>query len=164
MREGLLGGTLSVAWPLLDVQERQPKLKYNKREVERRQLHELTYNPKSQSGVEGLQIRLFFDPETFRHVMTEYRFEEPGDEYPGTVGRRDIVQALNDRRFAVLREKLDNFSEVDGMMLPHRYTIEYSVTAQYSAVTYWKVEVKQLLHNAPIDPQLFKAQFLMRPD
>jgi hypothetical protein len=158
MREGLLGGTLSVAWPLLDVQERQPKLTYNKREVERRQLHELIYNPKSQSGVEGLQIKLLFDLETFRHVMTEYRFEEPGQVSPGVSGRRDTVQALSDPSFHVLREKFDNFSEVDGLMLPHRYTIEYSVTSMYSSLTYWKVEVKQLLHNAPIDPQLFKAE------
>lgn len=46
-------------------------LKCSKRKVEEQQLHELTYSPKSRSGTLQLRIKLFFNLETFHHVMTE---------------------------------------------------------------------------------------------
>ena len=144
MSEGLLGGTLSVAWPLLDVQKRRAKPTCKKRVIEGRQLHELNYNPKSRSGMEGLLIGLFFDLETFRHVMTEYRY-----------------RTLEGYNVTVLKERFDDFREVDGMMLPHTYTIDYSRTGP-TFIGCWTVKVKQWLHNAPIDPQLFKAQSLRK--
>lgn len=146
MKEGLLGGTLSVAWPLLDLQERRPRLQYQKRKTEGRLLHALTYSPKSRSGTDKLLIRLFFDGETFRHVMTEYTYQV-GD-YSNNIKS--------------LKERFDDFREVDGMMLPHRYTMDYSTTAP-SFIGSWTIEAKQWLHNAPIDPRFFKAQLPRRP-
>jgi tetratricopeptide (TPR) repeat protein len=144
MREGLLGGALSLAWPLLDIQERRPKLKYAKRKIDGRQLHELTYLPKSTNGMLQLQIRLFFDLETFRHVMTEYRF------------------FYFDYR-QLLQEQFEDFREVDGLMLPHRYTIVYS-TAPAAFITRWTIKAEQWLHNVPIDPALFKARPMYSPE
>ncbi len=149
MKEGLLGGASSVAWPLLDVQERRPKLKYNKREIEGRQLHELTYSPKSRSGMEGLRIRLFFDLETFRHVMTEYRY------------RQDL--SFGGTNVTVLKEQFDDFREVDGMMLPHKYMMEFFSTGPGFHAR-WTIEAKQWRHNSQIDPELFKAKLLRTND
>jgi len=140
MKEGLLGGTLSVAWPLLDVPGRQPKLKYKKRQIEGRQLHELTYNPKSIWGTEFLRIRIFFEPESFRHVMTEYKF-----------WRGDMPDSV------VLKEIFEDFREADGLMLPHRYRIHFSST---NFIGHWTIEARQWRHNAPMDAELFKARSL----
>ncbi len=140
MKEGLLGGTLSVAWPLLDVPGRQPKLKYQKRKIEGRQLHELIYNPKSIWGTEFLRIRLFFEPESFRHVMTEYKF-----------WRGDTPDSV------VLKEIFEDFREVDGLMLPHRYRIHFSST---NFIGHWTIEARHWRHNAPMDAELFKARSL----
>ncbi len=140
MKEWLLGGTLSVAWPLLDVPGRQPKLKYKKRKVEGRQLHELTYNLKSIWGTEFLRIRMFFEPESFRHVMTEYKFR-----------RGDTPDSV------VLKEIFEDFREADGLMLPHRYRIHFPST---NFIGHWTVEAQQWRNNAPMDAELFKARSL----
>ena len=151
LEEGLMGGTLSAAWPLLDVQERRPKLKYSKRIIEGRQLHELTYVPKSKSrnGTFQLRIKLYFDLETFRHVMTEYHLV-----------RTESNAYASSNIILLLQEKFEDFSEVDGLMLPHRYTIYYSATSASGAalIGRWTLRAEHWLHNAPIDPSLFKAE------
>jgi hypothetical protein len=78
MKEGLLGGVLSVGWPLLDVEERKPKLKYNSVKVDGRELHEIDYNPKG--GMNNIKVKLFFEPDTFRHVRTEYSLKVQGEQ------------------------------------------------------------------------------------
>jgi hypothetical protein len=146
LKEGLLGGTLSVAWPLLDFQERDPQLKYAKRKFGGRPLHELRYSPKSRSGMERLQIKLFFDPETFRHVMTSY------------IDRSEGIQNY----VAEFKEQFDDFREVDGVMLPHRYTIDYSVTGNF--IGHWTIKAQQCRHNVTIDAQLFRATSMRKSD
>src|SRR5438309_8392384 len=68
--EGLAGGTLSAAWPLLDLTSRNAKLQYEGlKKIGKRELHALKYSaPKSSD----LKVTLFFEHETFQHVRTEY--------------------------------------------------------------------------------------------
>lgn len=78
MKEGLLGGVLSLGWPLLDVEKRKPSLKYSQAKVEGRTLHEIDYYPKE--GMNGVKVKLFFEPDTFRHVRTEYTLKIRGEQ------------------------------------------------------------------------------------
>jgi hypothetical protein len=123
-------------------QERGAKLKYSLKTIEGRKLHELDYDPKSKSGTLELRIRLYFDYKSFRHVMTEYKY--------GYVNK------------ILLRETFDNFGEVDGLMLPHSYTIYYSEEAGYFGyfTAHWTIQVNRWLHNIQIDPRFFKAPLL----
>jgi len=125
---------------LLDIQERLPKLRYREREIDGRHLHELEYSPKSRIGMEGLEIRLYFDFDTFRHVMTEYLYNYR--LYPGST--------------AILKERFDDFGKVDGMILPHKYTIEYSTTTP-SFIGCWILNAEQWRHNSKPDPEFFRA-------
>ena len=51
LREGFLGGTLSTAWPLLDLTGRQPELDYTGlKKIEGKQLHGLKYKAKKGAG------------------------------------------------------------------------------------------------------------------
>jgi len=51
VKEGLLGGTLSTAWPLLDLTARQAKLDYNGlKKIEGKALHEVKYRAKKGGG------------------------------------------------------------------------------------------------------------------
>jgi hypothetical protein len=65
MKEGLLGGVWSLGWPLLDIERRNPSLKYMSAKVDGRELHEIDYNPKG--GMNNINVKLFFEPDTFRH-------------------------------------------------------------------------------------------------
>jgi len=68
--EGLVGGVLSESWPLLNLQEKNPKLEYaGMKKIDDKQLHAIKYTPRKGSE---LKITLFFDSETFQHVRTEY--------------------------------------------------------------------------------------------
>ena len=167
LREGLMGGTLSTAWPLLRLDQTQPKLDYRGlKKVDGRQLHELGYRPRK--GSADLKVALFFDPETFRHVRTRYSYE-----IGATIGTRENPNQ-NAESYYSLTEEFDDFRAVDGLTLPHKYRLQLSVqgtsaaavagappTAQglpnnpASSLHDWTFTVKQIAHNSKIDDLIF---------
>ncbi len=120
LREGLLGGTLSAAWPLLDVAERRPKLTYEGlKNVSGRKLHVLSYRPRK--GGTELNIRLFFESDTFRHVRTTYKLviaPEMSSDVQQSARQREVVH--------LLEEDFSDFREFSGLMLPRQYNIHYT--------------------------------------
>ena len=162
MKEGLLGGVLSLGWPLLDLEKRNPSLKYASAKVDGRDLHEIDYTPKG--GMNNIKVRLFFDPDTFHHVRTEYMLKVEGEQalqagqtvtqgVPSSAGlaggqrggpvTRDAgVQDQLAYSYYRLVEKFDDFKEVKfkdaqggetrSLILPHSYNLEYSVEGQGS--------------------------------
>lgn len=120
LKEGLMGGALSTAWPLLDVQNRKPKLTYNGlKKIGARQLHELKYVPRKGDG--RLEIRMYFEPETFRHVRTTYEVLMPPEMNGGIFDS----QLRTEKRF-LLEEQFSDFRPVNGLMLPASYGIQFS--------------------------------------
>jgi hypothetical protein len=136
MREGLMGGTLSSAWPLLRVQEGKFKLKYDEVDIDGTKYHQLTYTPKSRRYLDSIIVTLLFDFETFRHVMTEYK--QMGIVYP----------------VKMVIEQFGSFRQVNGVTLPHNYFIEYALFKD-AHPTRWVVEVKEVSQSGEIDPALF---------
>lgn len=138
LREGLLGGTISTAWPLLDLAHRQPKLQYTGiKNIEGKQLHELKYEMKRRST--ELRIALYFDAESFRHVRSQYRLSLP----QGMGGGQEESSLV---------ETFDDFKEVDGLTLPHAYKI---ILQQDRFLAEWNLAVTRVMHNQQIDPKLF---------
>ena len=74
-QEGLYGGVLTTDWALLDLRKRRAKVNYRGlKKFDDKELHELEYRPKK--GVD-YRIRLYFEPETYRHVASHYRLVIP---------------------------------------------------------------------------------------
>lgn len=120
LTEGLLGGTLSAAWPLLNLDDRDAKLKYSgNKKVEGRQMHVLEYESKK-SG--GLKTTLFFDAENFRHVRTEYERRQI-QQMPN---QPSVTQQQGDA-ISKLIEEFSDFKEEAGLMLPHTYKLQLSI-------------------------------------
>ena len=72
LREGLLGGVLNAGWPLFGLAERGARAGYDGlKTLEGRELHRLRYRAKK--GQDALDIFLYFDPDTFRHVASVYK-------------------------------------------------------------------------------------------
>src|SRR6202000_1470025 len=70
LREGLLGGALSTAWPLYDLSDRKAKLSYEgTKKMDGKDCYELRYRPKKSTDTD---ILLYFDTATFHHVETVY--------------------------------------------------------------------------------------------
>jgi hypothetical protein len=149
LNEGLIGGTLSTAWPLLRMDQTQPKLDYRGlKKVDGRQLHEVGYRPRKGSG--DLKVSLFFDPETFRHVRTKYSYE-----IGAGIGTRENSN-MNTETYYNLTEDFDDFLAVDGLTLPHKYKMQFSAEGRGgSALLDWAVTIKKIDHNTKIDDLIF---------
>ncbi len=149
-REGLLGGVLSTAWPLLDLNARQAKLDYSGlKKSEGKQLHEVKYRAKKGPG--DLQVALYFDPETFRHVRTQYRLVRPA----GMVSDPNESSSQHDTIYT-LSEVFDNFKEVEGLILPLATRLDLTIEAQNATImTHWSFTVTRIAHNQQVDPTSF---------
>lgn len=113
LKEGLLGGALSSAWPLLDVKGRKAKLEYGGTDVvDGRPVYKLKYIPRDE-----LKVTLFFDAETFQHVMTQYQYSV---EVSLGASSTDI-QSQKD--FFSMTERFGDFRKVGALTLPFSYTI-----------------------------------------
>ena len=117
MKEGLMGGVWSLGWPLLNLEARNPSLEYRSAKVDGRELHELEYIPKG--GLNDIKVRLFFEPETFRHVRTEYRLRVEGGT--GAADRPDSHQGVRVQRIWPSAHKVDRSPEAQESMI--RFTL-----------------------------------------
>ena len=70
MKNGLLGGVYSNAWPLLNIDGNAENMRVRKTIVNETELYELEYLPEDNHS--DMKICLYFDPETWRHVRTDY--------------------------------------------------------------------------------------------
>ena len=140
LREGLFGGVLSTAWPLLNTSNTNPALKYGGlKKINGQQLYEISYVPKKRSESGDLSIRLYFDPETYHHVLTIY-----------TVTTLHGSQTISDpnQTTVIVEERFGDFQPVDGLTLPRHWDIRYRVEPQNSAQEYdWDVSLTQIGHN-----------------
>jgi hypothetical protein len=152
LRDGLLGGVLSTAWPLT----REPlpaRLDYKgTRKINGRSVHAVYYRQKS--GSPDLKVMLFFDAETFRHVRTEYEFRIGARLGIGPNQSNAIQESIY-----LLSEDFDDFRKVDGLMLPHKCKIQLSVQASAANVLMdWTLALEQIAHNQPIEENVFSLR------
>jgi hypothetical protein len=149
-KQGLMGGTLSSAWPLLDLTKRNAELEYSgEKKVGNQMLHELKYVPR---GGSDLQIKLYFDRDTFNHVRTEYQ-----RTIAGAMGNRSYVTPDNGRetRFKLV-EEFSDFRKEGELNLPHTYKINLIAdTDAGSFLTDWIIKLTQFTFNEKIDPNAF---------
>jgi hypothetical protein len=150
LQDGLLCGTLSASWALLRTAELQPKLEYKgKTKVEGRELHKMSYRPRK--GSPDLRTNIYFDPATMRHVRTEYQFE-----IGARIGTGPNASNAVQESYYLLTEEFDDFRQVEGLTLPHRYRMQLSVNTSRGAILYdWTMTVEQISHRETFDDQTF---------
>jgi len=148
-KQGLMGGTLSSAWPLLNLKSRDPHLEYGgTKKVDDRLLHEVRYLPR---GGSDLQISLFFDQQTFQHVRTEYQ-----RVIAAPTGSRASTNVEERETRYKLVEEFSNFKSEAGLDLPHAYKIKLTVDAQSGTfLGEWIINLTQFSFNERIDPHSF---------
>ncbi len=152
LKEGLLGGTSTTAWALLDVPGRGARLDYRGlKKVEGQQLHEVRYGARKGAG--NLQILLYFEPETFRHVYSRYQVTQA----PSMLGITNPQQSSQQKdTIYTLVEQFGDFKTVDGLTLPHSYKFLMNIEGQGGTILYeWNIAAEQVVHNQPIDAKYF---------
>jgi hypothetical protein len=148
-REGLMGGTLSTSWPLLDLAIKSPKLEYGGvKKVNGREAHQIKYRPRKDAG---LEITLFFDKETFQHIQTQYQkvFTSLVADQPGITDKRG--QSL-----LKLVEEFSDFKAENGLTLPHNYKLKLTIeTENTSYYQDWDLNLTKFVFNRPLDAKEF---------
>jgi hypothetical protein len=171
LKEGLIGGALSTAWPLLDIKNRKPKLKYNGlKKLAELELHELQY--RFRRGGSDFRVNLYFEPETYHHIATIYKLEIPDAPTmapgPGTTGAERAANSST--RIAsryTIEERFGDFREVDGLKVPSFWKLRYVAEEQGSQIggfsaanrdlsmLEWQVNFDKVEHNTPMDAKVF---------
>jgi hypothetical protein len=173
MKGGFIGGTLSQSWPLLDIQNKNVDMKYRKTKVDGIERYELEYHPRD--GFGDVKIRMYFDMTTFQHVRTEYTVRHRDDASVGNAATFDrygdsasvkasgggnmmMGQARPDSYYTLI-EKFEDYKKVGGLMLPHRYILDYTMSGSGSFVANWTMNVIKWGFNAPnLDQKIFQAE------
>ncbi len=150
VKEGLLGGVLSTAWPLLDLEARNPRLDYEGlKKVNGQELLDLRYRMRRGGG--DFRIHLYFDPETFHHRATIYKIT-----IPAALASSIELSARQRDTHLTLEEWFSDFHLTDDLDLPAHWTIR--LTLDSGAGTFlakWDMLYSQITHDLSIDPQLF---------
>jgi hypothetical protein len=149
IKQGLLGGALSQAWPLLDLESKKPKLEYSGlKRVGDRPAHALKYLPR---GGSDLNITLFFDAETFQHLRTEYTGSRAAQ-----IGTSPDNSARQQESRYRMSEDFSDFRKEGGLTLPHGYELELEITLPGGSYRMkWDFTLANFAYNQPIDLKSF---------
>lgn len=147
---GILGGTLSNTWFLLSPDQRRAKVSTaGSKKIDGREAYGLSINPK---GGGDLEIKMYFDQETFRHVRTEYSRTSSA-----ALGRTidDSARQLETR--IKVTEDFSDFKDYQGITVPNKYRIHYSVTGTNTTEVSWTSELAEFAINQALDASTFDA-------
>jgi len=153
IREGLLGGTLSTAWPLFDLPARKARLTVEGlKRVDGKQLYQVRYSASKRSDV---QIVLYFDTDTFRHV---------GSVYSLSVGNNLDADITNSASLlperSSLEERFSDFQTFDGMTLPTHWNLQFTreLPDGSTSICEWDLREDQIRNNVGLDPKNFEVE------
>jgi len=158
LKSGIFGGTLSTGWLLSNTPSLKGKLTYeDTKKIDGRDTYVLQFSPKGGSDID---IHLYFDAETFRHVRTEYKRMTSAPQ--GVMGKdiSNTKSADNSARQSETRigltEDFSDFRAERGVTLPHSYKISYSYWGNQGSVQCeWTSTLTEFGLNQKFDPATF---------
>lgn len=153
VKDGLLGGALSTAWPLLDLGDRKAKLTVDGlRKVDGQQVYQASYEPSKHAEV---RIALYFDAETFRHVKTVYS-TSLGNNVGADITKSSKLQPER----TTLEERFSDFQAVDGLTLPTHWNLQFTreLPDGTTTISEWDLKEDQIRNNVGLDPRNFEVK------
>jgi hypothetical protein len=151
-KQGLIGGTLSSAWPLTNLTERGSKVELSgKKNIDGREVYEIRYSPR---GGSDLSISLFFDATTFEHLRSVYR-----RTLSPTMGKTIDTSARRLETRYLLSEDFSEYKKESGLNLPHRYKLHLAISGENGAVeTDWTADLTSFQFNQKIKVEEFSVE------
>ena len=154
VKEGLLGGELSTAWALENLDLGRTKLTYvGTKKIDGHEMEGIQY---VNSRGDDMTVKLYFDPETYRHVLTIYSV----DVSPIGAQHGITTSARQDELRYTLEERFSEFQAADGLTLPRRYTLQYTEQLQDGSthVYDWDMTAEKIHDNLDLDPGNFRPR------
>ena len=152
VHEGLLGGTLSHAWPLTDLPGRRAKVSMNgSKKIDCKQTFVLSYLAK---GGSDLEISLYIDQTTYEHVRTEYR-----RVISSIIGPSPDASAQQREQRQTMIEDFSDYRKENGLNLPHAYRAYIRMEGAAGVREYeYKAQFSDFFFNQPLDPNSFELR------
>jgi tellurite resistance-related uncharacterized protein len=156
LREGLLGGTLTSSWVLLNNESGKAKLSFDgTKEISEKEVYVLSYSPKKGSD---LSIKMYFDKQTYQHVRTEYNRVISARQ-----GATIDTSAGQGQESYQLIEKFSDFKKAGDLTLPTKYTISYEFTTNAlirsrentTRQLEWTFNISDFSYNQQLDDTTF---------
>jgi hypothetical protein len=119
IKEGLLGGEYSTGWALTRLEENHARVEsLGRKKVHGRELIGLQYFSKKTND---MQVKMYFDPETFRHVLTIYSMTIAPNM------SSDVMQSPSQKETRyTLEEEFSDFKTTEGVTLPTIYRLQWT--------------------------------------
>jgi hypothetical protein len=125
LKKGLLGGTLSASWALLNIDANKSKVSYEgTKTIDGKDTHILSFSPK---GGSDLSIKMYFDKQTYQHLRTEYNrviAARQGSTVDNSAGQ-------GEDRYRLV-EDFSNFTKMGNLTLPGVYKLFYAYSSNAS--------------------------------
>ncbi len=153
IKEGLLGGELSTGWALQNLDQSRVRIdSMGLRKIGGRELQAMEYHSK---GNTDMTIKLYFEPDTYRHVMTVYSISvspNMGSSVTDSVNQQEIRYTIE--------EQFSDFQKDNGVTLPRHYDLQYTQELQNgSTLAYnWDMTVGKMINNLDLDPGNFQLK------
>jgi hypothetical protein len=152
-KQGLIGGVLSSAWPLLDAEIKQARLEYGGiKKINARDAYELRYLPR---GGSDSQVSFFFDKDTFQHVRTEYDriiTAQLGSNPSGAPS-----QTQGETHYKMI-EEFSDFKKEGDLTLPHTYKLTLSLRGRTGTfLADWTMSLVKFGFNLPMSADSFNV-------
>lgn len=148
-KEGLIGGSLSSAWPFWDLTSHNARLELGgTRKVSGREAYVINYSPKKGSD---LAVKILIDAENFRHLRTEY-------VQVVAAGLSRTIDGAYQRRETryEMREDFSDFRVEQGLTLPHKYKLEIMIDVQEgTTIQNWEYTFDKFTFNEKLDASAF---------
>lgn len=150
LSEGLLGGSVSSRWALLNSQRKGRFTSAGTKKIDGRKAYALNYSAEN-IGSFDFTVKMFFDAENFQHLRSEYRRTvAPREEVFGRLGTQTGVKIA-------LIENFGDYKVVNGLTLPHSYKISYMTESNSGTYEYeWNFAFTQYIFNQNLAADFFK--------
>jgi hypothetical protein len=162
IKEGWLGGELSTAWALENLDLSRAKFDYlGLKKIDGRDLQGIEFHSKGNSD---MAIKLYFDPETYHHVLTIYSLVwTPGSGHvaprPGAAGSPLARPDQGQTRYTI-EERFSDFQTDNGLTLPRHYDLRYTQEPQNGATRAYDFDMTadKIFTNISVDPANFQIK------
>jgi hypothetical protein len=150
IKQGIFGGTLSSGWALLNFDSKNAKLEYAGLEnFNNSKLHKLKF---SSSKTGALKINLYFETDTYRHVLSEYQYTLS----PTITSDPRQSSRLKEKRFTLI-EQFSDFSQVEDVTFPQTYILNLTNDEDHVRALEWAVKFSQFYFKETLSADLFKV-------
>lgn len=150
IEDSVWSGWLASTWILAASTEKAKFSADGIKKIDGKEAYVLGYSRKGGGDVE---VKLYFDKDTFRHVRTEYKRTSSAG-----IGRTpEQSSRFSETRHKVV-ERFSDFKNEKGLMLPHGYNIVYSVTGQNGTTEIeWNFSFSEFAFNQNLDEKTFST-------